>query len=876
VPNALRIMEKVVDLPLPERSAALDRLCGNDEALRREVEELLALDEQDAGFLEPPTDDERLRAMVQTVAGAPEAIGPYRVLREVGRGGFGIVYEGEQREPIERRVALKVIKPGMDSAGVLRRFELERRTLSQLEHPNIARVLDAGLVPEGQPGAGRPFFAMEFVDGLPITEFAEREGLGLQARLALVMQVCAATQHAHTKGIIHRDLKPANILVASGDGAPVCKVIDFGVAKALGDDGEPAEAFTALTNPGAMIGTPQYMSPEQAQGEGDLDTRSDVYAIGVVLYELLCGRTPFDEAISGTRDPGRIRSAIESSEPAAPSARLSRVTRAASGDAHARPSLNASTLRGELDWITMKAIAREPERRYASASALADDLRRYLANEPVEAGPESRAYRVSKFVRRNRVGVVAGSIAAAGVLAGSVFSVAFGVQAVRAREAERVQRVEAEQSAAIAQAVNDFLRDDLLSAVDPTRTADREITMREVLDKASESVGGRFAGQPLVEAGIRATLALTYERIGYPVEAEPHRRRELEIYTRVATDDDKRTVTARTSLAANLMVQSRFDEAVGLLTRNIELVGDRPEYEQDMLTVLNNLSAAYLELGRYAEAAPILAQTLEAKRRELGARDPSTLTSIFNLAGLYYSLADVQQAERLYREAYEGRAEVLGDADPKTISSVMMLGRALFELKRYDESDEVLNRALGVVEERFDPGHPMRLSLMQAIAESALKRGDYERADPLYAEVLDLRTQHQGPDHNLTIQAMSQLAITRFELGRFVDALSLVEEASERQARVLPDGHWSRAVKTVLAGRCHAALGHPEQAEPLLVEGLCAVIAALGPDHQRALVATDALIKFYEANGRSGDAASLDAQRGTDGVSEFICSPTND
>jgi serine/threonine protein kinase/tetratricopeptide (TPR) repeat protein len=876
VPSALRIVEEIVDLPAPDRPAAIERLCGGDPALRREVEELLALDESAAGFLEPPTDDERLRAMVQTVAGSPTAIGPYRVLREVGRGGFGIVYEGEQREPIERRVALKVIKPGMDSAGVLRRFAMERRTLAQLEHPNIARVLDAGLVPEGQPGAGRPFFAMEFVDGLPITEYADREGLGLRERLGLVTQVGAATQHAHTKGIIHRDLKPANILVATGDGAPVCKVIDFGVAKALGDDGEPAEAFTALTNPGAMIGTPQYMSPEQAQGEGDLDTRTDVYAIGVVLYELLCGATPFDEAMSGTRDPGRIRSAIESGEPAAPSARLGRVTRAGGPGARTRPSLDASALRGELDWITMKAIARDPARRYASASALADDLRRYLADEPVEAGPESRAYRISKFVRRNRVGVIAGGIAAAGVLAGSVFSVAFGVQAVAAREAERTQRVEAERNAAIAQAVNDFLRDDLLSAVDPTRTADRDITMREVLDKASESVGDHFADQPLVEAAIRATLALTYERIGYPVEAEPHRRRELEIYTEVATDDDKRAVTARTSLAANMMVQSRFDEAVGLLTRNIELVGDRPEYEQDMLTVLNNLSAAYLELGRYADAAPILAQTLEAKRRELGDRDPSTLTSIFNLAGLYYSLADVQQAERLYREAYEGRAEVLGDADPKTISSVMMLGRALFELKQYDESDEVLNRALGVVEERLDPGHPMRLSLMEAIAESALRRGEPERADPLYAEVIELRTQHQGPDHALTIHAMGQLAITRFELGRFGDALSLVEEASERQAGVLPEGHWSRAMKTVLAGRCHAGLGHPEQAEPLLVDGLRAVIAALGPDHQRALAATDALIEFYQSQGRGDEAATIAARRGTDGVRDLVCSPPAD
>jgi tetratricopeptide (TPR) repeat protein len=370
-----------------------------------------------------------------------------------------------------------------------------------------------------------------------------------------------------------------------------------------------------------MIGTPLYMSPEQAQGSVRVDTRSDVYAIGVVLYELLCGRTPFDEVMSGTRDPGRIRSAIESVDPASPSTRLLRATRAHDRGEEFTSSLESSALRGELDWITMKAIARDPERRYASASALADDLHRYMANEPVEAGPESRVYRASKFVRRNRVGVIAGGIAATGILAGSIFSVWFGVQANSAREAERAQRVEAEQNEAIAQAVNDFLRNDLLAGVDPTRTADREITMREVLDRASVTVGERFADQPLVEAAIRATLALTYERLGYPQEAEPHRRREIEIYSTVAGEGDVRAITARTSLATTMLMLSRFDEAIELLTRNIELVEGRLGFERDLFMIKNNLASAYLELGRYAEAAPILAETLDAKRRELGDRD---------------------------------------------------------------------------------------------------------------------------------------------------------------------------------------------------------------------------------------------------------------
>jgi non-specific serine/threonine protein kinase/serine/threonine-protein kinase len=867
-------MEEVVELPPSDRAAALDRLCGGDPDLRREVEELLAHDEKSASFLEPPTDEQRLRDVVRTVEAMPETIGPYRMVRKVGEGGFGIVYEARQREPIDRRVALKVVKPGMDSAGVLRRFAMERRTLAQLEHPNIARVLDAGLVPQGQPGAGRPFFAMEFVEGLPITAFAEREGLGLRARLELIMQVCAAAQHAHTKGIIHRDLKPANILVSMSGGSPTCKVIDYGVAKALNDDDDADAALTALTNPGAMIGTPLYMSPEQAMGSAQVDTRSDVYAIGVVLYELLCGQTPFGELISATRDPGRIRSAIESTDPAPPSVRLSRATRAGDPGATQTPSLAVSTLRGELDWITMKAIARDPARRYASASALADDLRRFLADEPVEAGPESRAYRVSKFVRRNRVGVVAGGVAAAGVLAGSVFSVWFGVQALAAREAERTQRVEAERNAAIAQAVNDFLRDDLLTAVDPARTADREITMREVLDNASAAVAERFAAQPMVEAAIRATLALTYERIGNPRQAEPHRRREIEIYIAESGESDVRTITARTSLATNMLVQSRFDEAIELLTRNMMLVDGKPEFEKDLFTIRNNLSAAYLELGRFADAAPILAETLEAKRRELGDRDPSTLTSIFNLAGLYFSLGEMEKAERLYREAYEGRSAVLGAADPQTISSVIMLGRVLAELGRHDESEAMLGSALDVTRERLDPGHPMHIGLVGAYAVLLRSQRDFVRADPFFAEEVRLRTAHQGPDHAITLQAMGLLADNWFSLERYEDALTLIDETREREARVLPADHWSHGMSSVLAGKCHDALGRPEPAEALLMEGLCHLLSTLGPAHRHTLKATDVLIGLYQRQDRAEDAARLTTHRGTDAIKGLVCPPS--
>jgi tetratricopeptide (TPR) repeat protein len=444
------------------------------------------------------------------------------------------------------------------------------------------------------------------------------------------------------------------------------------------------------------------------------------------------------------------------------------------------------------------------------------------------------------------------------------------------RAATRAAAGEAERNAAIAEAVNGFLRDDLLAAVDPTRTADRDITVREVLDRASLTVGDRFAGEPMVEAATRATLALTYERIGYPADAEPHRRRELEIYAAEVGEGDRRAVAARTSLATNAMMRSRFDDAIDLLTRNIALMDGRPEFEQDLLPAKNNLAAAYLELGRFEEAAPILADTLEAKRRELGDADPSTLTSIHNLAGLYYSLGEIEQSERHYREAYEGRAAVLGNADPKTISSAIMWGRVLTDQARFDEAESVIDGVLGTARERLDPGHPMHLNAVAARADLLGKRGDWARAESAHEETVRLRTEHQGPDHVLTIQEMGHLADVRFALGRYEEALTLVDEVRERQARVLPEGHWSRGVQTVLAGRCHDALGRPELAEPLLAEGLCGLLAALGPEHRRVFDATDVLIGFYESEGRDADAAALREQRGTGGVTGLVCPPAAD
>jgi len=437
-----------------EREAFLTAACAGDDALRRQVELLLQTHAQLGNFLQPPNDDPPENHQ------AGRIIGRYKLLEQIGEGGFGLVFMAEQLEPIRRKVALKLIKPGMDTKQVIARFEAERQALALLDHPNIAKILDAGTTgaPDRQPStpdsrllSGRPYFVMELVQGVPITHFCDANGLTPQERLKLFLIVCDAVQHAHQKGIIHRDLKPSNILVTLHDGKPVPKIIDFGTAKALQ---QPLTEKTLFTAYGKLIGTPQYMSPEQAELSGlDVDTRADIYSLGVLLYELLTGTTPFE--------PERLRAAafeemmriIRQEEPPKPSTRVSTLGERATEIAKHRQvdtALLRRTLRGDLDWIVMKALEKDRTRRYATASALQEDLQRHIDHQPVQAGPPGAVYRMGKFVQRHRMGVaLAASVTLALLVGLTVALVGFG-EARRERaqaEKERDRAVVAERNA---------------------------------------------------------------------------------------------------------------------------------------------------------------------------------------------------------------------------------------------------------------------------------------------------------------------------------------------------------------------------------------------------------------------------------------------
>ncbi|MEJ7636979.1 MAG: serine/threonine-protein kinase [Singulisphaera sp.] len=522
--------------PAAERAEYLDEVCAGAPDLRDRVEALLRAHGQVGRFLEPdeaaatvdpsnhlPASAAQGTASYDAPSEGPGAtIGPYRLLQVIGEGGMGTVYLAEQTEPVRRRVALKVVKPGMDSRLVLARFEAERQALAMMDHPNIARVLDAGTSPNG-----RPYFAMELIKGVPITKFCDERKLTPRERLELFVPVCQAVQHAHQKGVIHRDVKPTNVLVALYDDKPMPKVIDFGIAKATGTKLSEQSVFTEF---GAIIGTLEYMSPEQAQlNQLDIDTRSDVYSLGVLLYELLTGTTPMDRKAIGQVALLEVLRLIREAETPLPSLRLSTGAGLPSIAASRglEPKKLSGLVRGDLDWIVMKALEKDRSRRYETANALARDLQRHLNDEAVEACPPSTAYRLRKFARRHRVGLSAGTTVVTALVVATAVST---WQAIGASRAERA----AVESAETERLTNEFFIDDLLGKAGVSAQVvaeippDPDIKVRTLVDRAAAGIDGRFAGRPRVDAAVRRLIGRTYDSLGLHEKARPHLERAYE------------------------------------------------------------------------------------------------------------------------------------------------------------------------------------------------------------------------------------------------------------------------------------------------------------------------------------------------------------
>jgi len=640
----------------------------------------------------------------------------YKLLRVLGEGGMGIVYLAEQEHPVKRQVALKVIKPGMDSNRVLARFEVEQQALALMEHPHVARVHDAGLTP-----SGRPYFVMEHVMGVPITEYCDKHSLTIDERLQLFLHVCEAVQYAHQKGIIHRDIKPSNILVTvEGENASP-KVIDFGVARAVN---QPLTDRTLYTEEGQLIGTPEYMSPEQADlNNQDIDTRADVYSLGVVLYELVTGFLPFDPQTLRKHGIDGSRKVICEQDPQTPSTKLNRTSVEESTRSAQRRRTNPRQLqhklRGDLDWITLKGMEKDRTHRYASAGELAADIHRHLNHEPVTAGRPSLAYKARKFIRRNRALVSGLAAVLVVLLIGIIVSLAFALSAERARSE--------------ATAIAEFLHEDVFETFDGWDRGGQQITIKEFLDAASQKVSSKFGDMPLQEASIRKTLGTLYLKVSAFDEAESHLRRSLEIFTDELNREDQRTVE-----------------------------------------VVDQLGQMYWHRWQYPEAEKYLSEALPSKRRLLGADHPDTLETMGWLGWACYGNGHPKKAEELLAEAYTTAQRTLGDTDRITIECMFYYGCALVLRGQYSEAERILAGALRLSEGVLNPAHPFVAYPTALLGRLYSRKGKYREAEELLSNALAISREAWGENSGGTFHNVAALAENYARQGLIHDAEKLM------------------------------------------------------------------------------------------------------
>jgi eukaryotic-like serine/threonine-protein kinase len=709
---------------------------------------------------------------------AARQIGPYRLLRLLGEGGMGEVWLAEQMTPIHRTVALKQIKSGMDTKAVVARFESERQALALMDHLNIAKVYEAGATPEG-----RPYFVMEYVPGLPITEYSDKHCLTMKERLELFMQVCDGVQHAHQKAIIHRDLKPSNVLVVTQNDKPVPKIIDFGLAKAMA---QRLTENTFFTEMGVLVGTPEYMSPEQADlREQNIDIRTDVYSLGVILYELLVGAPPFDRKTLRAAGLEAILRMIREQEPPKPSTKVRLMGDSSAASAEKRkeePRSFARHLEGELDWITLKALEKDRTRRYGTASELSADLSRYLHNEPVVAGPATAAYRIRKYAVRHRFGLGAAAVVLI-LLAG--FAVAQSVQLRRTR----LERDRANRERDRANRITQFMTG-MFKVADPSEARGNSVTAREVLGKASRDIDTGLSEDPELQAYLLHNMAKVHLNLGLYSIAEGQLNRTIDVLSRTLGPNNVETLKARDSLALVLYHEGQYSRAESLERQTLEderklLGSDNPA----TLSAMSNLGLILLAVGHRDEAENVDRETVDIERRVFGPEAPFTLHTMNNLAMVLRLRGHYPDAEKIFRYVYETRSRVLGPDHQDTIASRTNLALVLADEGRFPEAEKLDRVTLEQDIRILGPEHPYTLTAENNLADVLISEGKYVEAEKLDRETLQVRQRVLGPEHPDTVISMANMGRLLVSEGQAGEAEKFVVQVVSVRRKILGPEH---------------------------------------------------------------------------------------